>query len=218
MTTLKLLNREYSQKSTLFLYSVLGIPRQMNDPERIFPIVTFMSWEGKYTALDRVLLCVYPIQQSKNFQKFEKEVLLVNPRYHAMHLLNDDFVAYGFLFQEPADYDHFGKVYSGRYSQIKPKYKEQILKYYRKPISHYDKMNSYLHPMKYVKDYADELTVPSGNISADVQNKERVEKIMVQVGELCSRPDYDREELDINLTGLDFFKKRLTLPKYQINK
>ncbi len=229
MTALKLLNREYSQKSTLFLYSVLGIPRQVDQLgylryDRIAPVATFMSWEKKYLPVDRVLTCVYILQDSKQFQEFERNTILTNPRYNAMHLLNDEYVAYTFLFDKPDDYNHFGKVYSGRYSQIHPDYKQQILKYYRKPIPHCERMRTYLYPlekdwetgnMNYVKAYAQEAVVPSGDFRKDMQDLQRYEKMMVQVGELCSKPDYNKEELDINLRSLDFFKKRLTLSKYQ---
>ena len=63
------------------------------------------------------------------------------------------------------------------------KSKEKILKYFDKNSGNYVYMNSYLYPEKYFTMYAEILQVS--------------EKILRGVGELCDKPNIEKETLDL---------------------
>ena len=47
--------KKYFQKSKVFLYPLLDIPRG----SKALPTETYMSWEDKYTSEDAKFICVY---------------------------------------------------------------------------------------------------------------------------------------------------------------
>ena len=80
----------------------------------------------------------------------------------------------------------------GRYSQFSIKTKELIKKFFGKVGTISEYIQSYIDPEKYHKIYANHLDIPV----------DTVEKVY----ELCSKPDLDKECLEINLPEIDLFK------------
>ena len=68
---IKRLQKEYIQKSSIFLYPHLLIKKGVT----IIPIQTYMSWTEHYDVTDCKLICVYDLRRTKEFKAFEKEFL-----------------------------------------------------------------------------------------------------------------------------------------------
>ncbi len=83
---IKMLYKDYFQKSRVFLYPILGIKRGVS----VTPINTYVSWEGHYKPEDCKLICTYHIRDDKEAKMFEKSALLGNRLFHDVKLLGDD--------------------------------------------------------------------------------------------------------------------------------
>lgn len=89
-----------------------------------------------------------------------------------------------------------GKVLqNGKYSKLNEKLKRKILNYFDKNSGNYAYVKSYLYPEDFFNDYA---------ILLNVDNE-----ILETVGELCDKPDLEKETLRIlinNVTELKVLK------------
>ena len=84
------------------------------------------------------------------------------------------------------------KLIDGKYSQIDPKIKEKILNFFDKTSGNHIYMHSYLYPEKFFKRYAELLGVE--------------ESLLKSVGELCNKPDLEKEMLMIEVPDLENLK------------
>ena len=178
------LQKEYIQKSRIFLYPLLGIRRGIS----ITPVQTYMSWENTYQLEDCKLICVYHMRSDKEFKQFEEKVLLQNTYFHDCFELDDGKVAYVFDFKESVD--HYLKVTTGQYSKIKNKYQDVILRFFKTHHKHHDLILSYLQPTLFYKDYANLLMIKVS--------------ILKKVGQLCSLPNLSEEELKVKKKSINF--------------
>ena len=170
----------YFQKSKLFLYPLLGIERGLTAPEEVY-----FSWEGKYAPEDQKLILVYnnladPSYQTLKSSKLSKHRLLLEiiPTMQDQEIYVFDFSSYS------TDWDH---LIAGRYSKMAHKTKQTILDYFERYSGNYIYMHSFLFPNKWFKRYAEILDVP--------------EELLLEVGELCDKPDGKKELFTIH----DFF-------------
>ena len=69
-------------------------------------------------------------------------------------------------------------------------YKKTILNFFKNHKAHYNRIYSYLYPIKYYNDYAKLLNVDKSLLS--------------KVGELCSKPDLTKECLDMSVKNVTF--------------
>lgn len=169
------LYRDYFQKSKVFLYPLLGIKRgAVAIPEQ-----TYLSWEGYFTPEDIKLITVYPRRNDSTYLTFENTVLLKHNRLCDVIDLNDQEKIFTFDFSDITD--DWKKFLSGKYSSINVNLKEQIKKHFDPNSSTYVYMDSYLFPDKYFNLYADLL-------NADIN-------LLKEVGELCSPPNLEKENL-----------------------
>lgn len=171
---------QYFQKSKLFLYPLLGIERGLTAPEEVY-----FSWEGKYAPEDQKLIVVYSNASNPDFQalkgtKLSKHRLLLEiiPTMQDQEIYVFDFSSYA------SDWDH---LIAGRYSKMSLKTKQTVLDYFERYSGNYIYMHSYLFPNKWFKRYAEILDVP--------------EELLIEVGELCDKPDWKKELFTIH----DFF-------------
>ncbi len=171
---------QYFQKSKLFLYPLLGFERGLTAPEEVY-----FSWEGKYAPEDQKLIVVYsnltnPFYQTLKSTKLSKHRLLkeIIPTMNDQEIYVFDFSSYA------TDWDN---LIAGRYSKLSHKTKQTILDYFERYSGNYIYMHSFLFPNKWFKRYAEILDVP--------------EELLVEVGELCDKPDWKKELLTIH----DFF-------------
>jgi len=185
------LYRDYVQKSKLFLYPLLDIKRGVS----ITPINTFLSWEGKYCFTDSKLICHYHIRKDKEFKLFEDVKLLGNPLFYEMYHLEKTGIYIFDLTKYEAD---FWAVVQGKYSMIHPGTRRKILDYWR---THSKRVyvESYLYPKKFYPMYSQILNVEIQHLKA--------------AGELCDKPDLEKENLKSGVKIMNLIDNPLNLQR-----
>jgi hypothetical protein len=174
---------KYFQKSTAFLYPLLGIAYASSiKPER-----TFLSWDNYFTTDDSKLLCLYQLRSDKDYITFERSKLLNNSLFCKFEELEDNKAIYVFDFSSfKEDYKYF---INGNYSLMDESIKLKILSYYLQNSLQREYIQSYLFPENYFKIYANILGVD--------------EKLLRKVQELCSKPDLEQELLTIKINNYE---------------
>jgi len=185
---IKSLYDRYFQKSKVFLYPLLGIKRGNS----VVPIETYFSWDGHYSSEDMKLICVYKIRTDAEYKTFEKNILTKHTRLYD-YCNNNDVGIFIFDFSDlNEDWNYF---INGKYSKFTSSLKNRILKFFDKHSGNYAYMQSYLSPEKHFEDYS---------IILDVEVD-----FLKDVGELCSKPDLDKENLKMELADLDNIAKSI---------
>lgn len=182
----------YFQKSRVFLYPVLETKRGGS----VTPLNTFVSWTGKATQDDRKLICTYHLRNDEDFKKFEKRVLLGNELFENFKVGENGVGIYIFDLKKYAvDFDTFLK---GKYSKFKPAFKQKIKRYYNLGNSNSVYVDSFINPNKYYNMYSDILGVPVSQLKG---------------GELCDKPNFQKEHLKILVKDISVTEKSVDLPK-----
>ena len=183
--------QQYIQKSRIFLYPMLKIRRGVS----VTPIDTFVSWDNIYSLEDCKLIVVYHLRDDVDFKRFEKERLYNNYLFHDFFELEDEKGAYVF---DLSDYsEDYKKIVAGKYSQVSPFYKRIVLDFFKKHRTHSEYIESYLYPEKYWEVYSKLLKV---NVN-----------MLKGVGELCSIPDLERENLTMKAKVMNLTPIKLNL-------
>lgn len=176
-------HKTYIQKSQIFLYPSLLIKRGIKH----VPIGTYVAWKGMYVPEDKKLICLYKLDDSAEFKQLEKKSLIGNKLFHDFQNLDENKAAYIFdLSLYATDYELFTQ---GKYSQMSDEYKQLIENFYKNNVNDYRVIESFLRPHKYYWVYRTIFNVEIENFRI--------------AGELCSKPDFDKEELIINVKSLD---------------
>ncbi len=169
---------KYFQKSKVFLYPLLGIKRGV----KVIPSETYLTWDPYYIAEDMKLLCLYHPDGSHDYLEYEKNVLLKHTRLIDIKDIDKTNKLFIFDFSDiKNDWDNFIK---GKYSQIDKETKSKILGFFDKGSANHVYMKSYLNPNQYFDDYAECLGVEV--------------ELLKKVGELCAKPDINKETILIN--------------------
>ena len=180
---IKTINRDYFQKSKLFLYPTLGIRKGQS----VSLIETYVGWEDKISMHDCKLICVYYLRKDPEFINFEKTKLLNNRYFKEFFEVEDDRGVYVFDLREfKEDWPHF---IAGKYSKFSNKLKNYIVNFQPRNTVNYSYVNSFVYPSKYFGIYKELL-----NIELET---------LVSVGELCDKPDFSKEILYANVKSLD---------------
>lgn len=180
------LYKNYFQKSRTFLYPALGIRRGSS----FVPIETYMAWEGKYQPEDRKFCCVYENHEAEDFRIFEKQKIRSNKLFYDAFLLEDRKLCYVFDFDSLAeDWDN---VLNGRYSKISQEHVKAIRNFLSNSESHLAYVDSFLNPSKYYELYSDLMGVSV--------------KELKNVGELCDKPNFEKETLKVKELDLKLFE------------
>lgn len=189
---------KYFQKSKVFLYPLLDIKRGSS----VTPKETYISWHNHITSEDMKLICVYEIRTDNEYKHFEKNILLSHNRLCDYSVINSNAV---FVF-DLSDLDKNWSLFiNGQYSKIDSKLKEKILYFFDKYSGNYAYMKSYLYPKDYFENYAKLL-----NVSVE---------LLVSVGELCNKPNLDKENLILDIADLENISENLiTLSKPSENE
>lgn len=182
----------YFQKSKVFLYPALGNKKGSG----VVPIETYLEWEDIKVG-DRKLICLYHLRNDDEFLEYEEKRLLGNPLFEDYKEVDKDKAVYIFNFDEYAD--DYDNVVNGKYSKISQKLKNKIRDAYGGSSANYAYIKSYLYPEEYFEEYAKMLSPQESDV------KEMYE-ILKNVGELCSKPDLEKEKLKL-------FAKPLKLKK-----
>jgi hypothetical protein len=183
---IKKLHSEYVQKSRIFLYPLLNIPKGSD----AVPLESYISWSEKFSPNSYKFVCTYYLRDDTSFIKFEKTKLTGNKLFHSFYETDELHGVYVFDFEEYSkDWDHF---LQGKYSKMSSDSKNSILKFFLNNKATYHHINSYLNPEIYFEEYAKLLNVNEG--------------LLRSVGELCSPPDMSRETLVAKERNIDIFK------------
>jgi|TARA_R100000479_G_scaffold170127_1_gene112515 hypothetical protein len=184
---MKKIYESYFQKSKVFLYPLLNIPKGV----RFVPSQTYLTWEDQFDLSRYKLIALYKINPDcKDFEPFHKETLKANPLYEYYEKIDKESHIYVFSI---ANYKNdINKFIKGQYSKMTKKTKKIITKFFGKSGTISEYIESYLYPEKYFEIYSDILNVPV----EDLEN----------VGELCDKPDLERETFKNILVALSLFK------------
>ena len=178
------LYKSYFQKSRVFLYPVLGIPRSSS----VTPINTYMSWADHYDLNDMKLCCVFHIRDDVEYKQFEKSILFNHDMFHDFFESDEGTGIYVF------DYSRYAQdweiVLEGKYSKLSMDMHEKIGSYYAKYQKDFVYINSFLHPHMHFDIYANILDIPVS--------------VLKDVGELCDKPDIEAETLKVFVKVLDY--------------
>jgi hypothetical protein len=167
----------------VLFYPLLGIKRGCP----AIPDQTYLSWEGYMTPEDKKLITVYSKRTDAEYLTFEKNTLLGHKRVCDYIPLPDDQVLISFDFSDLTnDWNHF---INGQYSKMNPDLKRKIRDHFNKNSSTHVYVDSYMFPEKYFSLYANLLGVN--------------EELLREVGELCSKPDLEKENLMAEVINLE---------------
>jgi len=180
------LYRKYFQKSKIFLYPLLEIKRGTS----VVPKETYVCWNNTVNSEDMKLVCVYYPRTDSEYLQFEKNILLKHNRLVDLVKVDDETLVVTFNFSDLSD-DWFNFL-NGKYSKIDIKTKSKILNFFDKKSGNYAYVESYLFPEKHFQTYAKILGV-------DIE-------MLKSVGELCDKPDLEKEKLLIEVADLENIK------------
>jgi len=177
------LYKKYFQKSKIFLYPLLDIKRGTS----VVPNETYVSWNNEINSEDMKLVCVYPTRTDQEYIKFEKNIIFKHNRLLDLVTVDDDNTIVIFDFSDLTD-DWFNFL-NGKYSKINVNTKRKILNFFDSKSGNYAYVESYLFPEKHFETYANILNV-------DV-------KLLESVGELCDKPNLNKEKLVMKVADLE---------------
>lgn len=180
------LYKKYFQKSKIFIYPLLGIKRGTS----VVPSETYLAWNDKVNSEDMKLVCIYETRTDLEYLQFEKNVLLKHNRLDDYVKVDDKKLVVIFNFSDISD--DWNNFLNGKYSKISIGTKRRILEFFDKKSGNYAYVESYLFPEKHFETYAKILGV-------DVN-------MLISVGELCDKPDLDKENLLIEVADLENIK------------
>jgi hypothetical protein len=173
---------KYFQKSKIFIYPLLGIKR--GGPA--IPMETYLSWNNSYNTEDMKFICMYENRKDIEYLKFEKNVLLSHTRLCDYVKIDTERSIFTFDFSDMEI--EWNNIISGNYSKLDLNLKRKILDYFDKNGGNYTYVYSYLFPDKWFERYAEILDVPVN--------------LLITVGELCDKPDLEKENLSISIADL----------------
>lgn len=188
------LYKDYVQKSKIFLYPALDVKRGNS----VTPIQTYISWEGYFKKEDCKLMAVYHLRQDTEFRQFERVKLLGNPLFHDFKMIDENKGIYIFDFDNRKE-DWFNFT-QGKYSKLSKELKLKIQTFFG--VSNRGYVDSFLYPERYFKMYAEFFTVCK-------EDHEDMHTLLKSVGELCSKPEPESENLIANIKDLHMTKKSL---------
>jgi len=178
--------RDYFQKSKVFFYPLLGIPKGT----KYVPVGTYLAWEDEIDLNERKFMILYKQKEGKMFRKFEDKYLLGNKLFDDYQQLDKNIHLYIFDFSKfPHDWEALLK---GKYSNFTKRTKETITKFFGEVGKITEYVESYIYPEYYHEDCADDLDVSL--------------ELLQNVWELTDRPDLDKEVLKIKVPESDLFK------------
>lgn len=176
------LYKSYFQKSKVLWYPLLGIKRgAVAVPEQ-----TYICWDGHVSSEDAKFITVYPARNDVEYHKFEKNVLLAHKRISDYFKLDDGRKVVIFDFADLKS--DWMKFINGRYSQMSMQVRRKVRDHFDKTSSTYVYVSSYMFPENYFTLYAELLGAP--------------EDLLRSVGELCSKPDLEKERLTVDIKDL----------------
>ena len=180
---------DYFQKSKVFLYPALGIKRGTS----VTPMETYLSWGDDIRITDNKLVCVFHVRDDSEFIGYEEKYLLGNPLFEDYLEIEGDKAVYIFNFDSYAE--DFKHVVNAEYSKISQELKDKIRDMYGVGSANYTYIRSYLYHEEDWDVYADILCI-------DPADNPKMVALLKEVGELCSKPNLEKEQLKISAKSL----------------
>jgi hypothetical protein len=176
MDDLLTIYKNYTQKSRMFLYSILGIPRGA-----IFiPVESFLSLKDIYQINDCRLICLYNQCNSDDFEIFSEQVIKKCKLFEKTIKISENECLFIFDFKQ-YKYD-WNQIINGRYSRITYDFKWKILSFYRLNKINQTLIKKILFPNDHFNEFASYFGVET--------------ELIKDVGELLDCPNFEREELN----------------------
>lgn len=175
--------KKYFQKSTVFLYPTLDIPKSSS----IKPIQTYISCNDIYKAEDQKLICLYYTRDDQEFKVFEKNKLKGNLLFEKyIECEKDEEGEKGlYVFDFSSFNDSFNHFREGQYHKMDKIIRNHALTFYPTNSLRAEYLRSYLLPHLYYEIYSEIL-------------KCNIEDLK-ETGTLCGAPDFEKEHLQIKL-------------------
>jgi len=165
------------RKGPIFLYPLLGL----NSQAAIKPESCWTSMEGFIAKEDKKFICVYDTSII-GFENFA--VKEITSRVNFIERIELDDVLNAFVFDFSIYGNSWDAYLNGKYSKFEEDSKKIILKYQSNKSGNLEYLSSFLYPEKYFDLYAQLLDV-------DID-------LLINVGELCDKPDFEKEKLITN--------------------
>ena len=191
---MKQIYTQYFQKSKVFLYPLLGIKKGI----RFVPVETYTTWDHPHLPKN-ILVCAYAMNENtsdpenykrkKQFDLFVEGYLIKNELYHSrLHTNNLELIIFDLSFFK----NDLKKFKEGKYSEFSILTKRIIMEFFGNTGTIAEYMESYLYPEKYYEIYSDILNIPT--------------YILEEVGELCDKPNLEKEDYKKSILELELFK------------
>lgn len=182
--------KKYFQKSKIFIYPLLDIKRGTE----IVPSETYLAWNNSYSPEDKKLICIYNTD-SIDYKEFERSIILKHSRLHEYVKINDTQAVCVFDFSDLGL--DWNRLINGKYSQLTDNTKRKIINFFDKHSGNYVYVTSYMFPKSFFKRYAELLDVPIS--------------LLEEVGELCDKPNLEKEKLIREVANLEIKDSTLSL-------
>lgn len=174
----------YFQKSKIFLYPLIVEKRDSAN----MPLETYLAWNEHGIGLqDGKLICEFLNLKTEEFRNFQNEQLFTSPYFTDLVEIDDKIIYIFDLKLIEEDFDH---VIRGKYSKLSDESKLRIKEHFGAETANYAFIHSYLYPEQHIDRYASFLTTENKDIP-------ELTKILTDLGELCSKPDYRKELLKL---------------------
>tara|TARA_R110000737_G_C14508963_1_gene473273 strand:+ start:495 stop:1085 length:591 start_codon:yes stop_codon:yes gene_type:complete len=191
--------KNYFQKSKVFLYPLLEIPKGI----KYIPINTHISFLNSTNALCNYnvekykFFCLYHTpherqdpHEYKSWKIFEQFYILDHKLYEDNFYIDDRLSLYMFDFSVmKKDIDNFR---NGKYSKFSEYTKKRILDFFGNTGTIAEYIESYLYPKHYYELYSELLNVPI--------------EILKETEELCDLPNEKKENFEKKSLQLELFK------------
>ncbi len=177
---MSLIYTDYFQKSKVFLYPLLGIGRKA----KYVPRQTYICWDGFYSTEDCKLILEYKTKPSESFKKFASRFLDKHVMYEDSIQISDNSIIYIFDFtyiHNKTYKSDYKKIVEGNYSKLSMTSKVLILDFFGDEDKAGEYINTFLSPGDSFEAYANFFDVE--------------EAVLYNIGELCSKPDIEKETL-----------------------
>lgn len=187
--------KKYFQKSKIFMYPLLGIVRG-----NVIPDEVYFSISDKYKPQDRKLVLVYDPKMDLKYETFKEDSLVKH------ELLLERFEDHNgneiFVFDMSAFASDWDLFLAGKYSQMSLDVRSQILNFFEKKSANYAYLQSFLFPEKWFNRYAEILDVS--------------ETLLKEVGELCDKPNVEKEQFKLILNQECLASLRQDIPEVKL--